>query len=95
MEVSNDESNEKIIQIHNIARDDYSSQVTLNDGAKVKLDVSLADTASADKFAIASGGVTINENKRIIPMEEDDASPAGNASPEAISEEEEGSPKNE
>ena len=36
-----------------------------------------------------------NENKRIIPMEEDDASPAGNASPEAISKEEEGSPKNE
>ena len=42
---------------------DYSSQVTLNDGAKVKLDVSLAG-ASADKYNIESGGsVTVNEIK--------------------------------
>ena len=53
---------------------DYADKITLNNGANVKLDVSLADTASADKFAIASGGVTINEIKVLTDISDSDTS---------------------
>ena len=48
---------------------DYSSYVTLADGAKVKLAASLADTASADKYKIFSGdSVTVSELKVLTPF---------------------------